>query len=558
MDRPRDWTTDAAMPIDADTRRSAWLFALYRVFVALVLLLFGLFPGTAFGLQAAAPLLYPLVAGAYLVFAVVTTALAWRCTRNPDSTSLRGLALTGGLGDTVGLIALVVVAGGVSTGIGLLLIPAVVAAALLSSERVSVALAAVATLALLASEGAAVLILHDNGAALTQAALLGATLFAAALLARHFARRAGESRAQVEQQQVHLANLAELNAQIIARMSSGVIAVNPDGFILSINEAARRLVPPRPGRHLSSISPRLARLVRDWQSNGQTPASQQLTGDRDQPALQIRMAPLGNGGDQGTLLLLEDAAELQRQAQASKLQALGRLTASIAHEIRNPLGAISHSAQLLAESPQLSRHDQRLLEIINKQSKRVNELISNVLSLSRRDTGQRARLNLQECLDRFADEFCGALQIPRYALHIRVEPPDSEVLFDPSQLNQVLWNLCTNARIHGGHDRPDAPPIVLRGGAGQVARVVSLDVLDAGPGISPERQKDLFEPFVSGRSGGSGLGLYISRMLCENNGAALEYVRTPTGGCFRILFAPTSGARDTADAAPQQAKEPTP
>ncbi|MBS3800448.1 MAG: sensor histidine kinase, partial [Thioalkalivibrio sp.] len=99
-------------------------------------------------------------------------------------------------------------------------------------------------------------------------------------------------------------------------------------------------------------------------------------------------------------------------------------------------------------------------------------------------------------------------------------------------------NLCTNARLHGGHDQPDSPPIILRGGAGQVARVVSLDVIDAGPGISEEQEKDLFEPFVSGRSGGSGLGLYISRMLCENNGASLEYIRTPTGGCFRILFAP--------------------
>jgi len=279
-------------------------------------------------------------------------------------------------------------------------------------------------------------------------------------------------------------------------------------------------------------------VIRDWQRNGMPTTSQQLPGDRDQPALRIRLAPLGDRGDQGSLLILEDAAELQRQAQAGKLQALGRLTASIAHEIRNPLGAISHSAQLLGESPDLKPHDQRLLDIINNQSKRVNELISNVLSLSRRDAGGRERLNLQETLDRFAEEFCGALQLPRETLHARIEPADSEIQFDPSQLNQILWNLCSNARIHGGHDQPDSPPIVLRGGAGQVARVVSLDVIDAGPGISAEQEKDLFEPFVSGRAGGTGLGLYISRMLCENNGASLEYVHTPIGGCFRILFAP--------------------
>ncbi|WP_018168004.1 MULTISPECIES: PAS domain-containing sensor histidine kinase [unclassified Thioalkalivibrio] len=525
-------------PIDADTRRSAWLFALYRVFVAAVLLLLGLFPDTPLGLHLVTPQFYAVIATAYLAFALVAAAFAWRCTHNPDTTSLTRIALIGGAGDGIGLIALLIVSGGVGTGIGLLLVPALVAAVLLSSARFALTLAAIATLALLLAEGVSALFLHPADTAITQAGLLGATLFAAGLLARQFARRAGETRAQVERQEVDLANLAELNAQIIARMSAGVIAVDPDGYIRSINEAARRLLPPRPGRHLSSLSPSVARVIRDWQRNGMPTTSQQLPGDRNQPALRIRLAPLGDRGDQGSLLILEDAAELQRQAQAGKLQALGRLTASIAHEIRNPLGAISHSAQLLGESPDLKPHDQRLLDIINNQSKRVNELISNVLSLSRRDAGGRERLNLQETLDRFAEEFCGALQLPRETLHARIEPADSEIQFDPSQLNQILWNLCSNARIHGGHDQPDSPPIVLRGGAGQVARVVSLDVIDAGPGISAEQEKDLFEPFVSGRAGGTGLGLYISRMLCENNGASLEYVHTPIGGCFRILFAP--------------------
>ncbi|WP_017941916.1 MULTISPECIES: PAS domain-containing sensor histidine kinase [unclassified Thioalkalivibrio] len=529
--------TTGNTPIDTDTRRSAWLFALYRVFVAAVLLLLGLFPDTPLGLHVVAPQFYAVIATGYLAFALVAAAFAWRCTHNPDTTSLSRIALIGGAGDGIGLIALLVVSGGVGTGIGLLLVPALVAAVLLSSAQFALSLAAIATLALLLAELFSALVLHGESA-ITQAGLLGATLFAAGLLARQFARRAGETRAQVERQEVDLANLAELNAQIIARMSAGVVAVDPEGYIRSINEAARRLLPPRPGRHLSSLSPSVARSIREWQRNGMPNASQHLPGDRDQPALRIRLAPLGDRGDQGTLLILEDAGELQRQAQASKLQALGRLTASIAHEIRNPLGAISHSAQLLGESPDLKPHDQRLLDIINNQSKRVNELISNVLSLSRRDTGERERLNLQETLDRFAEEFCGALQLPPDTLHTHVEPADSEIQFDPSQLKQILWNLCTNARIHGGHDEPDSPPIILRGGAGQVARVVSLDVIDAGPGISTEQEKDLFEPFVSGRSGGTGLGLYISRMLCENNGASLEYVRTPTGGCFRILFAP--------------------
>ncbi|WP_018935159.1 PAS domain-containing sensor histidine kinase [Thioalkalivibrio sp. ALJ24] len=528
------------MVIDADTQRSSRLYALYRAFVGLVLLLMGLFPGLPVGLEPALPEVYPALAGGYLVFSLFMAAFAEHCNREPErTTQFRKMILVGGTGDTIGLLALMVVAGGVDTGIGLLLIPAVMATALLSAGRLGLPLAAVATAGLLGAEGLAILIAPGNLDSLTQAGLLAAALLAGTLLAHHFSRRADESRAQVEQQEVDLANLAELNAQIIARMGAGVVAVDPQGYIRSINEAARQLLPPRPGRHLSSISPRLARALRLWKEEA-LPATRtrHLSGDQEQPALQVRLAPLGNRGDQGTLLILEDAAELRRQAQASKLQALGRLTASIAHEIRNPLGAISHSAQLLRESPDLSAADQRLLAIIEKQSDRVNGLIANVLSLSRRESGERQRLHLREELERFADEFCSALQIPRKTLHVKVEPDNSAVLFDPSQLNQVLWNLCNNARVHGGHDQPGSPPIILRGGAGQVARVVSLDVLDAGPGIDPETEKELFEPFVSGHSGGSGLGLYISRMLCENNGASLEYVHAPTGGCFRILFAP--------------------
>ncbi|WP_019589174.1 MULTISPECIES: PAS domain-containing sensor histidine kinase [unclassified Thioalkalivibrio] len=528
------------MVIDSDTQRSSRLYALYRVFVALVLLLMGLFPGLPVGVAPAVPEVYPALAGGYLVFSVFMATFAEHCNREPERVvQFRRMILLGGTGDAAGLLALMVVAGGVHTGIGLLLIPAVMATALLSAGRLGLPLAAAVTAGLLGAEGLAILITLGDLDSLTQAGLLGAALLAGTLLAHHFSRRADESRAQVEQQEVDLASLAELNAQIIARMSAGVVAIDPRGYIRSINEAARQLLPPRPGRHLSSISPRLARAVREWQEEtGPASRTRHLPGDQEQPALQVRLAPLGNQGDQGTLLILEDAAELRRQAQASKLQALGRLTASIAHEIRNPLGAISHSAQLLRESPDLSAPDQRLLAIIDKQSDRVNSLIANVLSLSRRESGERQRLNLRDELERFAEEFCSALQIPRESLHVNVEPADSVVLFDPSQLNQVLWNLCGNARVHGGHDRPDSPPIILRGGSGQVARVVSLDVLDAGPGIDPETEKELFEPFVSGHSGGSGLGLYISRMLCENNGASLEYAHAPSGGCFRILFAP--------------------
>ncbi len=519
-----------------DISRSLWLTALYRLFVAAFLLGLGTLAQGDPGFVPASPRVYFFGASSYLAVALVLVLLA-RDSRAMEI-KLQDRQVIGGTLVDVAAIGLILVAtGGVQTGLGLLLIPAVAAAATMTRGRISLLLAAVATLTVLTTElaiGPAMPWPFEP--APTQAGLLGATLFAAVLLTWRMAQRAGHSEAKVERQEADLANLAELNAQIIARMGAGVIAVDPDGYIRSINEAARRLLPPRAGLTLRDLSPQLNALLENWRLERGQSASRQLRGDAEQTELEVRLTRLGVYGEQGTLLILENAAEIKRRAHAAKLQSIGRLTASIAHEIRNPLGAISHSAQLLAES-NLDPADQRLLAIIQKQSQRVDGVIRNVLGLSSGRTAQREWLPLRERLERFAEDFCGALQIPRKSLHISVHPRDSDVLFDPSHLSQVLWNLCMNARSHGGHDNPDSGPIVLRGGAGQIRKGVTLDVIDNGPGIPPEQQEDLFEPFASTAPGGTGLGLYVSRLICENNGAALEYVQQPHGGCFRILFA---------------------
>lgn len=520
--------------------RSLWLIALYRIFVAFFLIwLVTLAPGDP-GFAPAAPLSYLFASGGYAFLAIVLAVLARRARRGgPQRLIIRSVG--GTLVDIVAIGMILLAAGGVQTGLGLLLIPPVAANATITSGRTSLFMAALATLAMLTTELVIGPILPWSlESDPTQTGLLGATLFIAVLLTWRLAQRADSSEAKVVRQEADLANLAELNAQIIARMGSGVIAVGPDGNIRSINETARRLLPQRAGTTLQALSPSLAELLETWRFEPGQPALHQVPGDAEQTALEVRLAPLGVHGEQGTLLILENAAEIKRRAHAAKLQSIGRLTASIAHEIRNPLGAIAHSAQLLAESPNLDTADQRLIHILQKQSHRVDEVIRNVLNLSRGRSAERQLLQLEERLLRFADDFCAALQIPRTNLHIRILPEDSQVLFDPSHLNQVLWNLCMNARLHAGHDRPGSPPIILRGGAGQIRETVSLDVIDHGPGVPLEQQENLFEPFASKAVGGTGLGLYLSRLLCEDNGAALEYVEHPEGGCFRILFGPVN------------------
>ncbi len=521
--------------------RSLWLIALYRIFVAFFLLwLVTLAPGDP-GFVPTAPLSYLLTSGGYAFLAIVLAVLARHAQRGGQR-RLMIRSVGGTLVDIVAVSMILLAAGGVQTGLGLLLIPPVAANATITSGRTSLFMAALATLSVLMTELIVGPILPWSlEPDPTQAGLLGATLFVAVLLTWRLAQRAGSSEARVVRQEADLANLAELNAQIIARMGSGVIAVGPDGNIRNINETARRMLPQRAGTALRDLSPSLAALLDSWQFEPGQSALHQVPGDAEQAELEVRLAPLGVKGEQGTLLILENAAEIKRRAHAAKLQSIGRLTASIAHEIRNPLGAISHSAQLLAESPNLNKADQRLLSILQKQSHRVDEVIRNVLNLSRGRSAERQLLNLEERLLRFAADFCAAQQIPHSSLRISVSPKDSQVLFDPSHLSQVLWNLCMNARLHAGHDRPDSPPIVLRGGAGQIRQTVSLDVIDRGPGVPIERQDDLFEPFASNASTGTGLGLYLARLLCEDNGASIDYVNQPHGGCFRILFGPVNG-----------------
>jgi two-component system sensor histidine kinase PilS (NtrC family) len=245
---------------------------------------------------------------------------------------------------------------------------------------------------------------------------------------------------------------------------------------------------------------------------------------------------LSDRGTGSVLIFLEDTSVVAERVQQSKLASLGRLSASIAHEIRNPVGAMSHAGQLLKESPALGPDDRHLTDIIEKNAVRVSQIIENVLQLSRRDTTRQERINLAEWLGTFLAEFRETLQIAPERVLAESPVPELEVTFDPSQLHQVVWNLCDNALKHGGDD--EQWPVILR-----VGRIAStgrpyLEINDRGPGIDPAQAERIFEPFFSNGTGGTGLGLFISRELCQTNGALLAYeARAGGGSIFRIIFA---------------------
>lgn len=520
----------------SENARSLRQMGLFRLLVALFLLwLSTIAPGDSFFTPEALTSAQFTAVG-YLVFTVLL-ALLTRVAAESTPTHLRYQTILGGLGDILAIGLMLLTAGGVESGLGLLLIPMLAANATIVNGRTGLFLAAVAALMLLVTEifvGPRLPWPFDPHP--TQTGILGAILFIAVILSWRLALRAGTSEALLAMQEEDLVKLAELNEQIIAGMDNGVIAVDHSGRIQNMNTAAQRMLGWDPGTH-RELPPRLGQALAQWLDGPATPATVRIPGDVIYRELEVRLAPIGFAEQQGTLLILEETAEIKRRGHASKLQALGRLTASIAHEIRNPLSAISHSAQLLAESPDIEGSDRRLLDIIQSQSQRMDELIRGILTLSRDQPAKRKRIRLREGLADFADDLYRTRQVPTGALRIDVQRVDMVALFDPTQFYQVVWNLCNNALQHAGHAAADSEPIVLKGHADPLQNRVMLDVIDSGPGIAQEQQESLFEPFSSSAPGGTGLGLYISRLLCENNGATLEYLPRPGGGCFRVSFA---------------------
>jgi len=248
-------------------------------------------------------------------------------------------------------------------------------------------------------------------------------------------------------------------------------------------------------------------------------------------------ANLGGVTPAPVLIFLEDMSLIEEKAQQAKLAALGRLSASIAHEIRNPVGAMSHAGQLLAESDQLSPQDKRLTEIIRTNADRVSTIINNVLQLSRREATRPERLSLQEWLDDFRAEFCETMQWPESRLTVTAPVDALEVRADPSQLHQIVWNLCDNAIRHGCAGSNTAV-VEVRAGRMTTGARPFLEIGDRGPGVGAADIDRIFEPFFTSGQGGTGLGLFLARELAQTNGASLLYENRAGGGSlFRLVFA---------------------
>ncbi len=529
-------TRKHARPDAADDalRRELYLFALYRTLEASLLALIVFSPFGGLVSEPRDRFLTVTVAIAYLPMALALLLASRR-----DHSSLGWQACVG-VGVDIIVAALITHAiPGAAPGVAMMLLFNVGAAALLVPLPLAMSVAAAAGCAVVGEFLWSTIGASDIERPLAEVLMFTVSFFAMATVSNLLGRQMRESHAVAGLHAAEAANLSEVNGLIIRRMRTGVLLIDGSGFVRLANEAAMMLlgdidltVDGKP-RNIRDIAPDLAARLATWRKDDATSDQPVLLGNEDQVEVLPRFARLLVDGET-TLVFLDDTSMVSRRAESLTLAAMGRFSASLAHEIRNPLAAISYATQLLEESNNLDDSDQRLLQIVHQQCMRTNGIVESVLGLARRERAQPENIDLVLFVRRFLDEYLETIPPDLDEIKFSHGPPSLPVLVDPRHLQQVLTVLLQNSLRYGRMP-------------GQPARVIMrvekrgdspvIEVLDRGPGIPDGVLAQLFRPFFTTSEHGTGLGLYIARELCRANGANLEYISVPAGGaCFRLTL----------------------
>ena len=325
----------------------------------------------------------------------------------------------------------------------------------------------------------------------------------------------------------------EANRLAIQDMADGVLLVDERGVIRQSNPGASRLLgyvfSPTQKESLSGCSPLLDALYGVWRQSRKN-REEVLHLPATRAEIRVRFLPVQSEGFGGAVVVLEDMQRVQAQLQQVKLAALGRLTANIAHEVRNPLSSISYAAELLQEGEQIEGQA-RLFNIILDNAFRLNNIVLDVLQLNRRDSVHVATFSLAEQLPVFIENLQHTDGFTREIIEINVTDK-CVVHFDRGHFDQVLWNLCRNALRFC---QRQTGSVKLNARHTEDGRT-ELEISNDGATIAIDLVQRLFEPFFTTSVGGTGLGLYIARELCEANGSKLEYKPREDLTCFRIVF----------------------
>ena len=463
---------------------------------------------------------------AFLVLALVWVLAAWIERRGfHQQVSLQIYS------DTIIIILLMHACGGISSGLGMLLIISIAVSGLLAEQSLSILFASLASLGLLAEHIYSSVYIASYSGTSTQVGILGATLFATAIVTHMLTQRLRSSEQLVQQRERDVALLSALNQEVIENLQAGVIVLGRNNIIRHINHAALQMLQIQTDRNLSlkTDAPQLLAALEAWQEQPEreTPYLPAETGIEN---TQISFRALQSKGQENTLIFLNDVSSIKNSMQQAKLASLGHLTANIAHEIRNPLGAISYAAQLLSENNDLPEADHRMTEIIHQHSQRINHIIEDILQISRGNPTAMEKLDLNTWLNKFIEDFCMSNQSTKDCFELEITSKHAFIQFDPGHLTQVMTNLCTNVNNHGDPGKPIHLK-VYDNNAGNLL----IEIADEGPGIDHENLDKIFEPFFTTSHQGSGLGLYIVSQLCELNNTAISVHRNLYNGTSFII-----------------------
>ncbi len=531
---------DATIQSDQNIR-ILQIYNVYRFFLALLLLLSFLTGATTTQLGNHDPAVFLYTTLTLLAFSLFIIFVL-----KPEHTFTRRQRLLSTLFiiDILCIALLTYSSRGVLSGLGLLHLVTIAAGSILIVGRMSTFLAAIASIATIYSEVYLSFTRNVVANQYIQSGLLGALLFAASLYLQGLAVRMRRSAQLAAEQASNILSLEQLNHLIIQRMRTGIVVVGATGEVITANDAAYQMLANHSvqdtmpsGSATLKLPNTLLENLAQWQSNNDLRIPTFKT-QKNGPQLQANFAYLTPQTNSSVLIFLEDSSQIIQRVRQMKLASLGRLTASIAHEIRNPLGAISHASQLLKENETLEPADQRLLEIVLSHCARVNHIIEDVLHMSQHKKDNTERINLDDWVSQFVAEYCEAHQV-KGTITIDIEPRDIEVRVITSQLQQILNNLVENGLRYSAK-ATNEENLLIKGRLDIKANTLrpTLQVIDNGIGIDPQTEEHLFEPFHTTESTGTGLGLYISKELCEANQAQLSYRRTKDDkSCFSIHFA---------------------
>ena len=544
-----DLVASTAPKTSATRWRSLKLYNAYRLLIALLLLVTqGLLNNDSWWQNVNADLFldfFSTIAVGYFIFSVASVIFTWLEKPNIDITLPVQILID------ISFIILMMHAQDSNQGsLGLLLIITTASASLISEGRLALFYASIASIGILLEQTYRVFLIGKSADNYTPAVLLSLGCFATAWLAYSLAKRAQDSELLASQRGLDVQNMAQINALITHEMQDGVLVVDQLFKIKHYNVQAVTLLGIDSKQSESSnwhekslheISPEIASLLQLWleetePSNGFEPTnnavSNYLKFTSLSRELRLRFLPIAENRRQGAVIFISDWSQMQTQAHQVKLAALGRLTANIAHEIRNPLSAISHANQLLQEEDG-DPTSKRMLQIISDNVQRLDQIIKDVLELNRRDRTNQEPIHLENFMLDFYTQFCAVERIPAFCFKLECGNTNTMILFDRRHLNQILWNLCKNGWRHCKNEENSLKLTVSSLGK---TRTVQIEISDDGEGIPEDIRSNLFEPFFTTEKTGTGLGLYIARELADANGAKLQYKSSDDGTQFIMLI----------------------